>query len=1016
MPAHTIRVLCDSKHTSAVVADANTNEPLFWWRGNDLRVELALSDFGAFLLAADVGTITVVVKNSGDGPDDSPLMIETIGAADCDAGFVGSQWIAKTGELCVAEWTRAEAALDAGDYRIIVSHDDGAGKRSTFLSSKITVLEDHHDSVSLSAPPLPAAEYYTKPEADARFPLTATGATQLPELTKQNLARQWPEAVAPGASVLRLEQSKNLPGVPISLGGDSESKLYDLDAKLGLWGWWQVRVGASNSTSIINFPGDAGGAIERFFDSTANDRRLQPAGANASLWAATNVISTGELSASFATSRPYYVTSAGAISADGCAWFGVSDSDDADTSTTPQILASVCDATGVILSLEQYGTTLRVRHRDSGGTLQTNATSYTVTADLAFSWLLNFDKANGIAEVFVNNTSVGRFTGLTFTADVYDDFVWSGKWDGTTASEGWDGQHAELGAVARPLFEGEIAVLFNYLKAVSALTYELGAENIVLHRASEADIAAFDASKQAYEIDLNLPAGRIAVGLVFSSFVAADLMGKTLSVTHPTGSGSTTLSNGLDNLDLTGDRELEDGLVFVSSGGSGTLAISIDEATTGEFLGIVVRKADALSGCIEDQGSGTHCHPLAIRHSNGKLYRIHQEMYTSSVYLSDGEGNSVQVFSDLQRNDRYHTGVALIELDDGKILVSACSHNASLHNFRTVSADLATLSAVRNLAGGGTTYIHMVKASDGSVYTLSRDQSGTFGATLLHIEDPENLATSATTSEEFAQTSLRLYPRKLLLVESNGVEYLIAAWATRDNAEWEGFAAAYKNLSTGVWYNPEGDSSPNATAPYFVDASFSSSIVEAPGTDQCVITRNTGEVDQWYALNDVLAEIVGGELRISTLYSTSENDSFSYGPSPVYSLTYSPSLGVVTNEIEGLSSNSYRVDCQFLPLTPTLGILVTSKRGARGEPTDFTGDTTPLYYDWYGEDFRAHLYIFEEGELFIGYPRDIVTDPANGLTHGWLNVIPGERTLDVQVADNEMHHTHRQAVRKTITF
>jgi hypothetical protein len=286
----------------------------------------------------------------------------------------------------------------------------------------------------------------------------------------------------------------------------------------------------------------------------------------------------------------------------------------------------------------------------------------------------------------------------------------------------------------------------------------------------------------------------------------------------------------------------------------------------------------------------------------------------------------------------------------------------------------------------------------------------------LHIADPANLATSATTSEEFIQTSLRLYPRKLLIVESQGVEYLVAAWATRDNADWKGFAAAYKNLSTGVWYNPEGNASPNLTSPYFVDASFSSSIVEAPGTSQCVITRNTGGVDQWYALNDVLAEISGGELRISTLYSTSVVDSFSYGTAPVYSLTYSPSLGVVTNEIDGLSSNSYRVDCQFLPLNSTLGILVTSKRGTRGEPTDETGDTIPLYYDWYGADFKAHFYVFEEGELFIGYPRDIVTAPANGLTHGWLNVIHGERTLDVQVADNEMHHTHRQAVRKLLTF
>jgi len=93
-------------------------------------------------------------------------MRKVVGAGDCDPNFTSADWMA-SGQLCTIEWTKIEAALDAGSYVIVVSHDDIDGKRNTYLHSKITVKEDQHDSVSLSSPPTPAVEYYTKPEIDA---------------------------------------------------------------------------------------------------------------------------------------------------------------------------------------------------------------------------------------------------------------------------------------------------------------------------------------------------------------------------------------------------------------------------------------------------------------------------------------------------------------------------------------------------------------------------------------------------------------------------------------------------------------------------------------------------------------------------------------------------------------------------------------------------------------------------------------------------------------------------------
>lgn len=169
MAAHTIRILGESKDSAFNVRDAATLQPPFYWRGNDVRLECALLTNGVFLTSSEIGTITVVVKALNAGPDDSPLMLRTISAGDCDPLFSAAKWTAGTGQLFVASWTRAEAALAAGDYALVISHDDASGNRSTHLRTKLTVREDQHDSISLSAPPTPAADYYTTTESDGRF-------------------------------------------------------------------------------------------------------------------------------------------------------------------------------------------------------------------------------------------------------------------------------------------------------------------------------------------------------------------------------------------------------------------------------------------------------------------------------------------------------------------------------------------------------------------------------------------------------------------------------------------------------------------------------------------------------------------------------------------------------------------------------------------------------------------------------------------------------------------------------
>lgn len=1028
---HFVRLLCDSRDSSSIVTDALSRQLPFFWSGNAFNLQIALAVGSTFLTASDVTTIAIEIKPISADPTSAPLVRKVYAASDCNASFAGSQWDGGAESLLVAPFTAAEASLGRGRYRLIVIHTDSTGRETPHLSTALEVGEDYYAGPSTISPPTPAAQFYDRTESDTRYPsrpeiydrttsddrfLSTVGSSPLTTAKRESLAAQWPEAVKQPRvpSLLSLEQAKTLPGVPLDLTvpRTADGEDYDLTQLVPLWGWWKVRAGASTTAGNLNQTTGNGQAVLAVFDSSGNDNKVFAQGGNASYWISTNTVSTGKPSMSFGPGRLYSADGNGAITAAGASVYLVADSDVLDA-TTPQVLFSIRSASGVILSLEQRGTILVVTYKDGGGALQVLNTSYTIQTPLAFSVAMSFDRALGTCKVVVNNQTVGDFSGLTFTSDAANRVSVFGDYDGTTVANTFDGQLVEFGLIERPVSSSEMESLMHYLISVSGLPYVVPAEEpYKLLEVDEAAIQAQDADQESYNVALDLPAGLVSVGVVFNRLIASGTIGETLSVTHPTGGGSTALANGLDNLS---GNIIEDGLVFESTGGAGTLSISV---TGGEIKGIIVRAADDVSNTVEDQGTGTHCFPLAIRHSNKKLYRVHCQIYDADVYLSNGEGQSVKVFDGINRNDHYHNGAACIELDNGSILVFAVGHNTGAIFARTVSADLQTLSGIKSWGGFGFTYLHAVKRkSDGSVYLLTRTQGSLpYGAGLLRIDDPENITTTTSLLEKFAETNLRLYPRKLVFYERDDVEYLVAVWSTRSGAEWQGLAAVYFDLNAGQWKTPEGTSAPNATAPYFRDASFTGSIEDTKGTGRCVIKRNGGEVDQWYVLNDVAVSIDSQGLSLATLVSTSLTDSAVFSATTVNLLTYVNGGDPKLRAISEISGNTYRVDCQFLETDQDVGILVVSERGARTPQTDPYGDSVPLYYDWYGEDFRAFSYVFEEGEMVLGSSRVITTQEKSGLTHGWLVKIDGELSLDVQVGRNWYHHTHAQATRQLLEF
>jgi len=162
-----IRILCDAKSEVAPV-DANTGARPFWWRGSDPHFEIALKrGDGSYLAQSDVFLITLEVKAEGATDATAPLMIEEIGPGSCSATFSGALWDAKSDELATVIFTDAEAALAAGNYQLIVRHEDSDGLKETFAKGIVEVVEDNAENITLASPPSPVTDYYSKSQIRA---------------------------------------------------------------------------------------------------------------------------------------------------------------------------------------------------------------------------------------------------------------------------------------------------------------------------------------------------------------------------------------------------------------------------------------------------------------------------------------------------------------------------------------------------------------------------------------------------------------------------------------------------------------------------------------------------------------------------------------------------------------------------------------------------------------------------------------------------------------------------------
>lgn len=576
---------------------------------------------------------------------------------------------------------------------------------------------------------------------------------------------------------------------------------------------------------------------------------------------------------------------------------------------------------------------------------------------------------------------------------------------------------------------------------VATLSFLHAAEPVIdaLHIADQAAVAAQDSTRKSYTQTVNLPAGRIAVGVV------AHVTDHGRSVTISVGGTSEPLVLNKANLANLGSSYFEDGTVF-DVGVAGNTQVTVTAGSGMEIHGVVVRRPDPVSGIVEDNDFAVHCSPLAAMY-NGKRYQIHGEIYTGRRHVSIDGVPAGEVFGGIRddHNEHYHDGGAVLALPDG-VLFAQVGHGQPYVYLRYApNGDLGQLSPERRLGGSlsSLTYIHMLALNDGSVLILTRgDTSGSAqNAIMWRLTNPTQLGTqnaSATLDVILRANGGRWYPRAFHRMTDGANEVVGVMWNWRTGADWRTMHAALFAPHVGPvgrWYALDGDrasvrdslgteSSPRFSSALAQEYTHSSNGIRLIGSN--------GAGNQRYIPATALFRVTqwpdaGTPARadFAALYADKGGSSTIYGPSKA---TYfvvkdgnrysSASDFDFPDPIE--TSNSYRYSASLRweddRESTNRAVLVVTERGTH-QTTNRYGEETDLYYDW-GSPTKLSVYTIEAPLTMNPVFALSDTIPVES-TYSSAFITPVQNapnTILYQRADNELHPTHRQGQRVFYTW
>lgn len=481
------------------------------------------------------------------------------------------------------------------------------------------------------------------------------------------------------------------------------------------------------------------------------------------------------------------------------------------------------------------------------------------------------------------------------------------------------------------------------------------------------------------------------------------------------------------------------------------------DAASGVFGGFIARYQDPLSGTVEDQGTGMWCNNTALYHSNGSIYRMHAEMFSMSVRISreepDGTVTNVELAQNLSSatpntllyNDRYHLGVCLVELDDGKIAAFWTGHFHPYLYVVPCSEDLGTIPTPQNLVGGSakTTYLHPIKTADGAVHLFTRGSNdgvrdkGTLHLKITGIEDigttPATVSYDQVICGDAGAYYLNNYIASVRLHTDpdSGDELIVIIWnPVRNDLHPYKISGAILdpagNSGAGKWYFMDGEACSNnslgtTSSPRFTDAETQQVTGASPAGLELYVgstTDHTYRACQSPGAVTRIKDFSAHQAEVFMLLTEVDGytTSVTFEDATATGWRWTPSGGSeMLPAFPQFDSDNYW-SCGSIHQLDEDGnaIMAVAWKGKQRHYADIEQDELNVYYEQGGPVVR----VYSIGSPFGPRPEVVQigeAEPGGEFTVSLVSMVPGapagEVVFDVHAAVNELFPHHRQAKR-----
>jgi len=559
-----------------------------------------------------------------------------------------------------------------------------------------------------------------------------------------------------------------------------------------------------------------------------------------------------------------------------------------------------------------------------------------------------------------------------------------------------------------------------------------------LHIAWSDDVIAYDATQFTYQFQVDITqTGRHAIGVMTHNNNDGDTF--RLSV-----DGVEQESRVFDNDQLANQfgTYFEDGFVvdFTTTGTKTILIESVGNASL--IRGVIAREPDSVSGIVEDTGTATHCNPLRCDYG-GASYRTHVELYTGNHFLVRNGVLQGQIFSGIAAdyNERYHNGAFICAISSG-VVVGQIGHNDTGFYVKYLpNGSYANATSAYHAEASTTqmTYSQVQPLSDDRVAIFTRVIDKLPALVILSdLDQIDGTGASSTLDIIYDNGTDWTYPKGMERSNNGGTEVLTCLFNERTGGtDWGQISAALfcpQEGTHGKWYTLDGVEATNNTAlgtqgnPRF-NATMRGALTGSGGIKILDGVTNA----QRYALTALtkISQWPSGATpakgKMFGIWCDSPNPAgLVFDTCDIRFLVQDESTKILdsafnalpTDDMLGMHPWNYRINAAAVfeddVQTNDMLLAVEDRRfGQTGSGYGPEFEAANTYYDW-GANELVVLRVSNPHDpnaiTFAEAKRVVISAPLRG---GFVS-IGGENRLVYQTGENQLHATHRQAIRREV--